>query len=278
MLFFGDVVGSAGRRLLLDNVGRIAARLSIDFIAVNAENAAHGFGLTPALASKFFDRGVDVLTAGDHVWDQDVLRPHVRSERRILRPENYAEFKDGSSHGLFAARNGGRVLVINLLGRLFMSRDNIENPFHAADRILDKFRLGRDADAILVDFHAEATSEKMSLANHLDGRVSAVVGTHTHVPTADAHVMPLGTAYMTDAGMCGDFDSSIGMAKEVSLARFLERDEGERLSPCKGPATLCGVVVDVEADGLAKSVEPFVFGAHLRNTHPDLIVPAEAGA
>ena len=267
ILFFGDVVGGAGRNLLLDNVGRIAARLSADFVIANAENAAHGFGITVELAAKFFARGIDALTAGDHIWDQSLLRPGINSEPRLLRPENYVAFADGSGHGIFKARNGARVLVLSLLGTLFMARDGIENPFHAADKVLGKYRLGRDADAIFVDFHAEATSEKMSLAHYLDGRVTAVVGTHTHIPTSDARVMPRGTAYMTDAGMCGDFDTSIGMKKEVSLARFLGEDAGQRLSPGEGPGTLCGALVDVGADGLAASVEPFVFGANLKNTH-----------
>jgi metallophosphoesterase (TIGR00282 family) len=278
ILFFGDVVGGAGRNLLLENVERIAARLSVDFVVVNAENAAHGFGITVELAAKFFARGIDVLTAGDHAWDQSLLRPGINSEPRLLRPENYTIFRDGAGHGLFRARNGKRVLVLCLLGTLFMARGGIENPFYAADAVLEKYKLGRDADAIFVDFHAEATSEKMSLAHYLDGRVTAVVGTHTHIPTADARVLSGGTAYMTDAGMCGDFDTSIGMKKEASLARFLGRDDGERLSPGTGPGTLCGVVVDVGGDGLAVAAEPFVFGANLKNTHPSLAVSAEAEA
>ena len=267
ILFFGDVVGGAGRNLLFENVGRIAARLSADFVVVNAENAAHGFGLTRALAEKFFARGVDVLTVGDHAWDQSQLRSEIGCEPRILRPENYTVFKEGSGLGIFKAKNGRRVLVLSLLGMLFMSKEGIENPFHTADKVLEKYRLGRDADAIFIDFHAEATSEKMSLAHHLDGRVTAVIGTHTHIPTADARIMPGGTAYQSDAGMCGDFDTSIGMKKEVSLARFLERDDGGRLSPGEGPGTLCGTMINVGENGLATSVEPIIFGAGLKNTH-----------
>ena len=268
ILFFGDVVGKSGRKKLFALVDDIVSKLKIDFTIVNAENSAHGFGINPNIAEKFFLHRIDVLTTGDHIWDQMTIKPYLQQEKRIVRPYNYNKFNDGEGAHLYTSANNKRILVVNLLGRLFIDRENLSSPFTAADEILEKYKLGVNVDAIFVDFHAEATSEKMSIANYLDGRVSAVIGTHTHIPTSDGHILPSGTAFQSDAGMCGDFNSSIGMKKDLSLERFLHPGTMVRLSPAENEATICGVIIDVDdKTGLSTHIEPIIVGANLHNTH-----------
>ncbi len=267
ILFLGDVVGRSGRKKVFSHIDDIVSKLKIDFVIVNAENSAHGFGINPVIASKFFNHQIDVLTTGDHIWDQMTIKPYLQEETRILRPANYNKFNDGDGYRVFTTRNNKKVLVINLLGNLFIERENLENPFIKAEEILKKYELGKNVDAIFIDMHAEATSEKMSLANYLDGRVSAVVGTHTHIPTADAHILPAGTAFQSDAGMCGDFDSSIGMRKDLSITRFIDPLAKNHLTPAEGDATICGVIVDIDKNGLATSIEPLRIGGKLQQTH-----------
>ena len=268
ILFFGDVVGKSGRKKLFALVDDIVSKLKIDFTIVNAENSAHGFGINPNIAEKFFIHRIDVLTTGDHIWDQMTIKPYLQQEKRIVRPYNYNKFNDGEGAHLYTSANNKRILVVNLLGRLFIDRENLSSPFTAADEILEKYKLGVNVDAIFVDFHAEATSEKMSIANYLDGRVSAVIGTHTHIPTSDGHILPFGTAFQSDAGMCGDFNSSIGMKKDLSLERFLHPGTMVRLSPAEDEATICGVIIDVDdKTGLSTHIEPIIIGANLHNTH-----------
>ena len=268
ILFFGDVVGKSGRKKLFSEVDNVVSKLKIDFTIVNAENSAHGFGINPSIADKFFLHRIDALTTGDHIWDQMTIKPYLQQEKRIVRPYNYKKFNDGEGYHLYTTHNNKRILVVNLLGRLFINREELSSPFEAADEILEKYKLGQNVDMIFVDFHAEATSEKMSIANYLDGRVSAVIGTHTHIPTSDGHILPDGTAFQSDAGMCGDFNSSIGMKKDLSLGRFLSPDSMIRLSPAEGEATLCGVIIDVDdKTGLALKIEPIIIGAYLHNTH-----------
>ena len=267
--FFGDVVGRTGREALLAALPGLIAELGLDFVAVNGENAAHGFGITPEIAQALFAAGADCVTTGNHAWDQRQIMPYVASETRLLRPANYPAGTPGSGAAIYQARGGGRVLVANLMGRLFM--DALDDPFQAIDRELANHRIGvgggGDLVAALVDMHAEASSEKMAMGHYLDGRVSAVIGTHTHSPTADAQVLPGGTAYQTDAGMCGDFDSVIGMQKEIAVTRFHKRGPGERLAPAEGPATLCGSIIDIDAaTGLARSIRPFRRGGRLSAT------------
>ena len=268
ILFLGDVVGRSGRRQLFAYINKIVSKLKIDFTIVNAENSAHGFGINPSVSEKFFKYPVDVITTGDHIWDQMTIKSYLQEELRILRPVNYNKYNDGIGAKVFTANNGKKVLVVNLLGNLFIEREELGNPFVAITEILKKYTLGLNVDAIFIDIHAEATSEKMSLANYVDGKVSAVVGTHTHIPTGDAHILPLGTAFQSDAGMCGDYDSSIGMKKQASIDRFFNPTIHNRLEPAEGEATICGVIVETDdKTGLAKSIEPLRIGGILQQTH-----------
>ena len=268
--FFGDVVGRTGREALLAALPGLIEELALDFTVVNGENAAHGFGITPDIADALFAAGADCVTTGNHAWDQRIILGYLPNEARLLRPANYPQGTPGSGAAVYEARKGGgRVLVVNLMGRLFM--DALDDPFQAIDRELANHRMGSagggDVAAVLVDMHAEATSEKMAMGHYLDGRVSAVIGTHTHIPTADAQLLPGGTAYQTDAGMCGDYDSVIGMQKDIAVTRFHKRGPGERMTPSEGPATLCGSVIDVDpATGLAREIRPFRRGGRLAPT------------
>lgn len=242
-------------------------RLDLDFVMVNGENAAHGFGITADICRQFFDVGVDVITTGNHVWDRREIIPFIGADKRVLRPLNYPEGTPGGGSAVFPARNGRRVLVLQVMGRLFM--DPLDDPFYAAERALLNQRLGASVDCIIADIHAEATSEKMAIAHVLDGRVSLVAGTHTHVPSADARILTGGTAYITDIGMCGDYDSVIGMEKTEAIARFTRKMPGTRLQPADGDATLCAVYVETDdATGLACRVGPLRIGGCLTERWP----------
>lgn len=261
ILFCGDVVGRAGRAVVTESVPRLRRELALDFVAVNGENAAAGFGITDKICNEFYDSGVDVITTGNHVWDRREIIPWIAEDRRLLRPANFPNGTPGNGSGVFATADGRRVLVVNLMARLFM--DPLDDPFAAIEEQLARNPLGT-VDAILIDFHGEATSEKMSMGHAVDGRASLVVGTHSHVPTADVQILPQGTGYQTDAGMCGDYDSVIGMQKQAAVARFVRKMPGERLQVAEGPATLCGVVVETDDDtGLARRIAPLRLGGRL---------------
>src|SRR5450755_3381278 len=254
--FFGDVVGRSGRDGLADHLPSLRKRLGLEFVIVNAENAAAGFGITESTARELFDAGADALTLGNHSWDQKEALTYIVREPRLIRPLNYPALSDVPGRGaqLFETERGRRVLVINLLGRVNM--DALDDPFAAVDRELAACPLGEAADAIVVDMHAEATSEKMAMGHFCDGRVSMVVGTHSHVPTADAQILPGGTAYQTDAGACASYDSVIGNDKVEPLRRFTKKMPTGRFTPATGPGTLCGVFVETNGKGLAARVEP----------------------
>jgi metallophosphoesterase (TIGR00282 family) len=240
-------------------------------VVVNAENAAAGFGITEATARELFDAGADCLTLGNHSWDQKEALTYIVREPRLIRPLNYSAFADAPGRGaqLFETDSGRRVLVINLLGRVHM--DSLDDPFGAVDRELEACPLGAAVDAVVVDIHAEATSEKMAMGHFCDGRASLVVGTHTHVPTADGQILSGGTAYQTDAGACADYDSVIGNQKEEPLRRFTTRISGGRFKPAEGPATVCGVFVETDdATGLARRIEPIRVGGRLSQYVPSL--------
>ena len=275
--FFGDVVGRSGRDGLAEHLPGLRRRLGLEFVIVNAENAAAGFGITESTARELFQAGADALTLGNHSWDQKEALTYIVREPRLIRPLNYPILSDapGSGSWLFEARGDKRVLVVNLLGRVHM--DAMDDPFAAADRALDACPLGMAADAIIVDMHCEATSEKMAMGHYCDGRASLVVGTHTHVPTADFQVLGGGTAYQTDAGACADYDSVIGNQKEEPLRRFTTRISGGRYRPAEGPATICGVFVETnDATGLARRIEPIRMGGRLSQSIPVLdAIPAE---
>lgn len=267
MMFLGDLVGRSGRDAALEAIPDLIRLHGAEFIVVNAENAAGGFGLTPEIATQLFEAGADVLTTGNHVWDQKTIIAQMDRDPRILRPVNFPAGTPGKGAHLFIARNGAKIFVMNVMGRLFM--DPLDDPFPAVDRELAKHRMGQTVDAILIDVHAEASSEKMALAHHCDGRATFVVGTHTHIPTADGQILPGGTAYQTDAGMCGDYDSVIGMKKQISMQKFIRKMPGERNTPAEGPGTVCGVSVDFDrATGLALEIHPFRIGGRLAQALP----------
>ncbi len=267
LLFCGDVVGKAGRRAARLHLPGLIERLKLDFVIVNGENAAHGFGITRDICNDFFALGVDVITTGNHVWDQREIVGHIDGEPRLLRPLNLPEGTPGRGAGVFTARNGGKVLVVQVMGRLFMGL--VDDPFAALKRELSRHRLGATVAAVAVDMHAEATSEKMALGHFADGQVSLVVGSHTHVPTADAQILPGGTAYQGDAGMCGDYDSVIGMQKDVAVARFLRNTPVGRLEPAGEEATFCAVFLETDdRTGLAARIEPVRLGGRLAAVEP----------
>ena len=267
LLFCGDVVGRSGREAVTSRMPALRRRHGIDFVVVNGENAAAGFGITEAICREFFAAGVDAVTTGNHLFDKREIVSTLASEPRLLRPANYPAGTPGEGAHAFALADGRQVVVVNLMARLFM--DALDCPFAAAEAAVQAHRLGDGAAAILVDIHGEATSEKMAMGHHLDGRVSAVFGSHSHVPTADARILAGGTGYQTDAGMCGDYDSVIGMKKEPAVARFVRKVPGERLSPAEGEGTLCGVFVETDdATGLALRVAPVRLGGRLAEARP----------
>ena len=271
LAFFGDVVGRAGRDGLADHLPELRRRLGLQFVIVNAENAAAGFGITENTARELFQAGADCLTLGNHAWDQKEALTYIVREPRLIRPLNYPVLSDAPGRGaqLFETEAGHRILVVNLLGRVHM--EALDDPFSAVDRELEACPLGAAADAVVVDMHCEATSEKMAMGHFCDGRASLVVGTHTHVPTADAQILNGGTAYQTDAGACADYDSVIGNQKEEPLRRFTTRVSGGRYRPAEGPATVCGVFVETDPkSGLARRIEPIRVGGRLAQTIPAL--------
>jgi metallophosphoesterase (TIGR00282 family) len=276
--FFGDVVGRPGREALATHLPALRRRLGLEFVVVNAENVASGFGVTEKTAGELFDAGADCLTLGNHSWDQREALTLIDREPRMLRPVNYPKLSNAPGHGawVYDTPAGGRVLVISALGRVHM--DSLDDPFSAVDRELEACPLGVACDAVIVDIHAEVTSEKMAMGHFCDGRASLVIGTHTHVPTADAQVLPGGTAYQTDAGACADYDSVIGMGKEEAVRRFTTRLPGARFQPATGPATVCGVFVETDpATGLALRIEPIRIGGRLAPSVPSLkAAPAAA--
>jgi hypothetical protein len=267
VLFLGDLVGRSGRNAVIEALPNLRERYSLDFVVVNAENAAGGFGISEQISIDLLDAGADVITTGNHVFDQREALVFIERYDRLLRPINYPGGTPGKGVGLFKAANGQDVLVINAMGRVFMA--DLDDPFRAVEKELEARGLKTGADAILIDFHAEATSEKEAMGYFVDGRVSALIGTHTHVPTADEQILPRGTAYISDAGMCGDFDSVLGMDKEEPLNRFLTKIASGRFTPALGEATLCGVAIDIDdATGLARVIAPLRQGGRLTQAEP----------
>jgi metallophosphoesterase (TIGR00282 family) len=269
-LFLGDIVGRSGRDAVEARLPELKRRLSVDLAVVNAENASHGFGLAPAMADSLFASGCDVLTLGNHAWDRKELIGHIGTAPRIVRPLNFPPGTPGAGSVAITLADGRKALVVNAMGRLFM--DALDDPFRLIPELLSRHRLGVTVSAIVVDFHAEATSEKAAMAHLLDGRVSLVVGTHTHTPTADHRILAGGTAFQADAGMCGDYDSVIGMGKDAAVAKFVRKMPGERLQPADGEATICGLFVQTDdRTGLARSVAPVRIGGALSAAMPDVI-------
>jgi metallophosphoesterase (TIGR00282 family) len=268
ILFIGDIIGRPGRDVVGAELPRLKNLLKPDFIIANGENAAGGFGITRGVADELFATGVDCITTGNHWADQKEILSFIDHEDRILRPRNYPAGVPGKGAGLYETRGGQRVLVVNLMGRVFM--DALDDPFAAAEAELSACPLGEGADAVFVDMHAEASSEKMAMGHFCDGRVSAVIGTHTHIPTADAQILPGGTGYLSDAGGCCDYDSVIGMEKYEPVQRFIRKMHGSRFTPAFGPATLCGAFVETDAKGLATRIDPIRVGGRLQQALPEL--------
>ena len=268
LIFLGDVVGRSGRRAVIDELPKLRERYAPDFVVVNGENAAGGFGITEAIFKEFLAAGADAVTLGNHSWDQKEALDFIANQPALIRPINYPPATPGRGAHVFKAANGKRVQVINALGRVFM--DPLDDPFGQLDRQVGLCAMGAECDAILVYFHAEATSEKQAIGYYLDGRVSAVVGTHTHAPTCDHRVLPGGTAYVSDAGMCGDYQSVLGMDKTEPISRFVKRINSERMSPSLGEATVCGVAFDLDDEtGLANHIGLIRIGGCLSPASPE---------
>ena len=262
IFFLGDIVGKSGRAAVVKNLKNITQEKKIDFIVVNGENAAdQGVGITEANSKELFNLGVDVITTGNHVWDQKETSKYIESESRLLRPENLPSNSPGKGFGIYHSKNGYKVGVLNLMGNVFMKK--CEDVFEIAKLFLGKYKFREDYDFLIVDFHGEITSEKMAMGYFFDGKATLLVGTHTHIPTNDCRILTNGTAYLTDAGMCGDYDSVIGMNKINSLNRFLKK-ESKKHYPAEGEATLSGLIVECNtSNGLAKKVETFIHGGEL---------------
>lgn len=269
ILFVGDIMGRSGREALEKYLPELKRKLKPDVVIVNGENAASGAGITDKICKQFYEWGVDVITTGNHVWDQREIMNYIDRDKRLLRPINFPEGTPGKGFYRHELDDGRVIVVVNAMARLFM--DPLDDPFKVMTDLLAKEKLGKTANAIFLDFHGETTSEKMAMAHHFDGKLSAVIGTHTHIPTADAHVMPGGTAYMSDAGMTGDYNSVIGVEKEIAIHRFVRKTPSEKMRPASGPAMLCGcLIVTNDKTGKAGGIWPVRVGAVLSESIPDV--------
>ena len=262
IFFLGDIVGNSGKLTVVNNLKDILDEKKIDFVVVNGENAAdQGVGITEKISNDLFNVGVDVITTGNHVWDQKEIVNFIEREKRLLRPENLPNNSPGKGFGIYNSKNGFKIGVLNLMGNVFMKK--CDDVFESAAKFKNKYKLKEDFDFLVVDIHGEATSEKMAMGHFFDGKATLVVGTHTHVPTNDVRILINGTAYQSDAGMCGNYDSVVGMNKENSLNRFLKK-ESKKHFPAEGNATLSGLIVECDvSNGLAHKVEPFIYGGEL---------------
>jgi metallophosphoesterase (TIGR00282 family) len=268
LLFLGDVMGRSGRDAVSERLPALIAEYGFDFVVINGENASHGRGLTENHYADLRIAGADAVTLGDHAWDQRDTLTYIEREPTLLRPINFAPGVPGRGANLIEGRNGHRVLVINALGRVFMNP--VDDPFRAVEAAIAACPLGEQADAIIVDFHTEATSEIQGMGHFLDGRATLVVGTHTHIPTSDHRILKGGTALMADAGMCGDFDSVIGVEADEPVNRFLTGMALGRFTPAEGEATLCGIAVETDPrTGLAARISPVRIGGSLSQALPE---------
>ncbi len=266
ILILGDIMGPSGRKVVTEKLPSLIKQKKIDFVVVNGENAAdQGVGITKKNAEEFFKAGADVITTGNHVWDEKEAMEFITSEKRLLRPANLIKGSPGEGSGIFVSKNNKKVAVINLMGNIFMKK--CDDVFKSATDLKKTIKLKQDADFIVVDMHGEITSEKMAMGYFFDGKVTIVVGTHTHVPTSDCRIMDKGTAYQTDIGMCGDYNSVIGMNKDNSLKKFLKEPYTVKHYPSLGEATISGVIVNADNEtGLAKKIEPIISGGCLQST------------
>ena len=266
ILFLGDIVGDTGFKSVKNNLPNIILKKEIDFVCVNGENAAtEGVGLTENIANELFNVGVDVITTGNHVWDQKEIYEFIKTENKLLRPVNMNGNLPGKGFSVYNSKKNLKVGVLNLMGNVFMKK--CDDVFKTANDFIAEKKISKDYDFLIVDFHGEITSEKMAIGHFFDGKATLVVGTHTHVPTNDARILENGTGYQTDAGMCGDYNSVIGMNKSNSLKKFLKK-EAKKHFPSIGEASLCGVIVEANIkSGLADKIENFIFGGELKNSN-----------
>ncbi len=264
LLFCGDVVGKTGRDVLQRHLPCLRKEWNLDAILVNGENAAHGFGISSEICKEFFTLGIDAITTGNHAFDQKEIIPYIAQEKRLIRPLNYPEKTPGFGFTVVTTFKGFKILVVNLMARVFMQP--IDDPFHAIDVLLQKNPMPQLYHAIVIDFHGEASSEKMAMGHFCDGRASLVVGTHTHIPTSDYRILTKGTGYITDLGMCGDYDSVVGMEKTVPLHKFVKQVPSlGRMQPGSGPATLCAVYVEINSKtGLTEKIQQIKIGGLLK--------------
>jgi hypothetical protein len=269
LLFLGDVVGKSGRKIVQEKLPYFRRSLGADFSIVNGENAASGFGVTEQIVKDFISAGADAITLGDHCFDKKETKFFINRYPELVRPANFPKRLPGKGYKEYTVQSGRKILVIHLLCQLFM-KYNVNCPFEEVTKILESYQLGKNIDYIIVDFHGEATSEKMAMAQFLDGKVSLVTGSHTHIPTCDTQILPNGTAYQTDAGMCGDYNSVIGFKKEPSIYSFVNKIRGEKFTPALEQATLCGTFVELdEKTGLAKNVDYIASGGRLKEHIPE---------
>lgn len=268
ILFVGDVMGRSGRDAVAKHLPNLKEKLSPDVVIVNVDNAAHGRGVNEKICKELYALGVDVLTGGNHIWDQREILAYIARDPKLLRPINYPEETQGNGFIIHQLQNGQKILIIHALACLFM--EPMENPFRMVMDVVKRHPMGgQQIQAIFLDFHGEATSETMAMAQYLDGKVSGVVGTHTHIPTADSQVLPYGTAFQTDAGMTGDYDSVIGVRKDIPIHKFSRKIPGERMIPADGEATFCGTLIETDdKTGLALNISPIRIGGRLSEEIP----------
>lgn len=264
IVFIGDIMGRSGREALELHLHGLVKEMEAEVVIVNGENAAHGKGITKKIAEDMFAMGVDCITTGNHIWDQREIIPYLDREPRLLRPLNFPSGTVGNGSYICALKDGRKILIVNAMARLFM--ETLDCPFQGMRQVLETYKLGHNIDAIFVDFHGETTSEKMSFGHYFSGHVSAIVGTHTHVPTADAHIMAGGTGYQTDAGMTGDYDSVIGVRKDIAIHRFVRKTpHTDKMIPANGEGTLCGTFIETDdRTGLAIDIKPIRKGGLLK--------------
>jgi 2',3'-cyclic-nucleotide 2'-phosphodiesterase len=263
ILFIGDIIGKPGRKCVAEHLPKLIKEKNIDFVVANGEHISHGFGIQEAQSKPMFDAGIDCFTGGNHTFKNRDSFHFIEKEKKVLRPLNFPEGSVGRGFSVYE-KNGKKILVINLIGRVFM--DPLDSPFSAAEEVLKHYTLGKDIDAIFVDFHAEATGEKMGVAHFIDGQVSAIAGSHTHIPTADLHIMEKGTGYITDSGMCGDYNSMIGMETTNALHKLMSKVPNGPFTPATGEATFTASLFEIGDDGLCKSVEQIKTGGFLERT------------
>ena len=264
ILFLGDVVGSSGCSKIVSDLPNQIKKNKIDFVIVNGENAANmGVGITKEICEDFFRSGVNVITTGNHVWDQKDIMNFIDRENRLLRPKNFFEPAPGKGFEIYNTTQNIKIGVLNLMGNVFMKK--CDDVFETSKKFIEKYKLKKDYDFLIIDFHGEITSEKNAIGHFFDGNATLVIGTHTHIPTNDARVLKRGTAYQTDAGMCGDYDSVIGMDIDNSLNRFMKNDSLKHFT-AKGDASLSGVIVDCNIEtGLANKIDSYIYGGKLKN-------------